>query len=275
MAIASVGFDGTVTEAQWSVHQMRVSETAYRHGIWSGGTVTVGVGTRAVSVSIVDGIAAGVRFLSDAAETVLLTANASSNRRQDYVVAEVNWTTNTTTIKALAGVAATNPTPPALTQSAGALWQVPLARVTVPAGATAIPPGNITEAKPLRRQTRIFRGDIVSLAAGVAGARIVSTLSIDDPGWPYRLDVTAALRMAASPGQAAEMYVRDEAGATICGGISPVLSGRAPVTAADISGVYTGVQRLTLHISALEAGAGGVENMLSYTNTFTARQIPA
>jgi hypothetical protein len=91
-------------------------------------------------------IVRGHAYFSNATETIAITA-AAANPRIDIVVLELNPTANTTILKMVNGTAAAVPVAPTLTQTTDGLFQLALASVTVPANATTIAAGNVTDVR--------------------------------------------------------------------------------------------------------------------------------
>lgn len=73
-----------------------------------------------------------------AAETVTVAAADATNPRIDRVAVRLDYSARTCAIVYLQGTAATTPSPPALTQTAGVTWEHPLAQIFLPANATQI-----------------------------------------------------------------------------------------------------------------------------------------
>lgn len=95
-------------------------------------------------------IAAGFAFVrghvvdSTSSETRTLAAS-EANPRIDRVVLRLDPTANTINIVVLKGTAATSPVAPALTQTTTGIYDVPLARIAVPANALNIVTADITD----------------------------------------------------------------------------------------------------------------------------------
>lgn len=76
-------------------------------------------------------------FESDAEETMSIAAANSTNPRIDYIIARCDWALGNIRLAVLQGEPSVSPEAPALTQNT-ARWEMPLARVTVPANAVTI-----------------------------------------------------------------------------------------------------------------------------------------
>ncbi len=83
-------------------------------------------------------------FKSDAEETLAIAAADASNPRIDRVVVRLDRVNNTIDLVVLTGTAAASPSAPTLTQNSS-VWEIPLAQVSVSAGATIITAGNVTD----------------------------------------------------------------------------------------------------------------------------------
>jgi hypothetical protein len=285
VAMTVRGFDSPAlqfNETSWAEYQKRSNGMGNVHGVWSGGAVTPGTG-RTVDVAIIDGVLPGVWFVTDAATTaVAIAANAGTNRRIDYIVAEGDWTANTVTLKAVTGVAATAPTAPALTQNAGALWQMPLARVTVQGNATTIAAADVEPAAPKRLtfDRYVLAPNIDTMRGSATSWNSLGSLTVLDPGRPYRLQVSASVRFAKTE-TGGYMRVRaiDSDSAAVYGdGVSTFLgAGKAPaVISAQTSAVLSGTRRIRLEMLPAEVGAGEQLQVLdSQSNHFTVLVLPA
>ena len=86
----------------------------------------------------------GTLYWNDSALTLAIATNASGNPRIDTVVLRKSWVGQTVRAVVLAGTPAASPTPPALTQSAGVTWEIPIADVRVANGAVSITNSNVT-----------------------------------------------------------------------------------------------------------------------------------
>lgn len=97
--------------------------------------VSVGVGTALVHGSF---------YKNDATVNVAIDANSSGNPRIDTIILEKSWITQTVRIGILKGTPAGSPVAPTLTQTAGSLWQIPLADIAVADSFTTITSSDIT-----------------------------------------------------------------------------------------------------------------------------------
>ncbi len=110
--------------------------------------VTADGSTLAVTVATGDAFVEGFFYRNDAALSLdIATANAL-NSRIDTVVVRLDRVANTVRLAVVTGTAAASPTPPALSQT-DALFELPLANVTVPAAAGVIVAGNVTDRRVL------------------------------------------------------------------------------------------------------------------------------
>lgn len=97
-----------------------------------------------IGAAIVD----GTTYINDAAITIPVAANASGNPRIDTVVLRKSFGIQEVRSAILAGTPAATPAPPALTQSAGVTWEIPIADIQVANGAVSITTANITPRTP-------------------------------------------------------------------------------------------------------------------------------
>lgn len=131
MAQTSWGFDGTITELQWSTMAGLLGNGYVAKG--NGDCVVTAVpGARSVSVAAGSLYGDGVVTVLDAAETVAMTTPVNG---QWYVIAlRRTWATNTTALVAIAGATTTTTTPtaapssfPTLNSQPGVLTDQPIA----------------------------------------------------------------------------------------------------------------------------------------------------
>jgi hypothetical protein len=109
-----------------------------------------GTGTRAVKIRANRyAVVRGTQYDSGTSDITMssLAANSSGQPRIDRIVLRLNRTDYTITETAITGTPAASPSAPALTQDTGStgFFDIPLARVAVANGATAITSGNVTE----------------------------------------------------------------------------------------------------------------------------------
>lgn len=287
--MVTVGFQGTVDESAWSNYMWRANEIAFRHGVWSGGDVSVGVGTRAVDISPIDCIIAGIWHTTTAVTTLTIGANtdAQSRARIDLIVAEANWTLKNVTLKPLPGTPATNPVPVNPTQTVGGLWQMPLARVRVPAGATGILTANTEPCKPLPRKPIVYRlnPQIETVSGGATNWRGLGVIDLVDPGWSYRVDLGASVRFNATETSGyMRIRVASVDGASVYGeGVSASTKavaagvGKAPaVIGGQITSALNGTRRFQLETFPAEYSASEQIQVLDHpSNHYTLVLRPA
>lgn len=153
MTIAAWPFEtDDTTEVQFA----RLMDALQESGVVTGLTVTAGAG---LSVNIADGaiLIQGLYVqVSSGPENRTLAAANATNPRKDYLVVKRNYTTNTATLEVKTGTPTSGGgTLPALQQD-DAIWEHPIAVITVPAAATSLVAGNISE-----RRATISRGWLV------------------------------------------------------------------------------------------------------------------
>lgn len=87
----------------------------------------------------------GIAYLNDDTETLSIAANASGNARIDTIILQADYALQTVRLEVLTGTPAASPVAPSLTQSAGVLWEIPIANIAVANGFTTITNSNITQ----------------------------------------------------------------------------------------------------------------------------------
>lgn len=266
MALTYKGFSTSqMDEEDWALYMGRLGELSNQHGIVSGGSVSAGGGTREVSVSALAGILPGLLVDTSGAEIVSgFAANGSGFvNRIDTLVIRGTWgSTRTAAFAIVQGSSAT--TAPALTQTAGALWEMPLADVTVRPGVTTFLGGDIKARKPTRRR------DIPYLLSpsgqelpGAGSQQTLATQAIPDPGWPYYVEVNGMLHVVGDSG-----YTRVDVyqGATGIGfGASSNTSegAKSSVPVVGASATLTGPQTVTVKARVMDAGSGADTTVLA------------
>lgn len=102
-------------------------------------------GSANVDVKIGSALIQGKIYENTAAVTLTVAANASGNPRIDTLVLRVDYVAQTIRAVLKQGTPAGSPTPPALTQSAGVTWEIPLANIAVANGFSTIAQADITD----------------------------------------------------------------------------------------------------------------------------------
>jgi len=130
---ASVGFDGSINEAQYAV-----AAAPLNRGHVEGCAATAGAGTR--EVTIASGVVralGGYHTVSGA--TVTLAENTSGQVRYDRIVLRIDYSSNDAALTVITGTPGGSD--PEMTQTAGTTWDVSLAVVRVASGAGALSDG--------------------------------------------------------------------------------------------------------------------------------------
>lgn len=134
MSITSVGYAGTVGDAQWAEMMPRLGAT-YSVNNYTSFRVTAAAGTRTVQVAAGSASGWGVYATSDSAQPLTL-ASVPSGTRWDMIVLRRNWATKETTIAVVQGGSAK--ALPGRNVTPGTLDDQPLALVRLAAGSTSI-----------------------------------------------------------------------------------------------------------------------------------------
>lgn len=147
----ALGDAGAYSAAQWQqmyAHMIGVGAEQANRGVIRGvlEELEVVANSPADTTVIVEpgsALVKGIFFLNDADKSVAISSNASGSTRQDIIVLEADYTAQTVRIDVVQGTPGAGV--PALTQSAGSIWQIPLAILTLASGFTTIPQSLITD----------------------------------------------------------------------------------------------------------------------------------
>lgn len=131
----------------------------------------------------------GREYSNDSAVSFTISANASGNPRIDLVVLRADWVAQTIRLVVKEGTPAGSPAVPTLTQSAGTLWEIPLAQIAVASGFSSITTANITDRREFANLI-----DFLQLKIAIAGRL---TLTSNTP--VTTSDVTAATTLYYTP----------------------------------------------------------------------------
>lgn len=199
MAINAYGVVGTIDDSHWSKLLLQLANGRDGQSHNGGFTPTVATGTRKVSIDSGAAAIAGVWSLAtnDVTYSVTHDSNTGTQSRIDVVVLTVDWTAATAAYNAntgsestkasaaraagsyldiVKGQPANTPSVPQLTQTAGTLWQMPLARVLVRPGVGQFLTSDLTDARPYTPE-KVCSGTIVLSDGGTAP----KTLSVAFP----------------------------------------------------------------------------------------------
>lgn len=78
-------------------------------------------------------------------QAIAVAAADPTNPRIDLIVLRLSWAANSIVIAAVTGTPAATPAAPALTQTDGTTWEIPLAQVLVDAAAVTIAAAKVTD----------------------------------------------------------------------------------------------------------------------------------
>lgn len=146
MTIAAYPFHNQdVTQTQYSLLMREFQDSGVVGGA-SGPGFTVSTDGSGMDVQVQQGFAIlrGHAVDSNAVESVLLDPSSSSPRI-DRLVLRLDPGNARISLEVLKGTPGSNPTPTEVTQTAVGIFEIPLADITVPAGAVNIVSGNITD----------------------------------------------------------------------------------------------------------------------------------
>jgi hypothetical protein len=142
---------------------------------------------KSVDVSTGAALPRGRFYRNDAALTLSLDENTSGDPRIDRVALRIDYASQTVRVAVLKGTPASSPAAPALTQTAGVTWDVPLAQVYLAHNYSTVTASDITDE---RRFTGLPNRVMVALANG-SGSDL-------DAGAVVVLDTSAAEQFTTS-----------------------------------------------------------------------------
>lgn len=94
--------------------------------------------TTSVDVLIGAALVQGIAYFNTATKALTPAANASGNPRIDTVILRADYALQTVRLAILQGTPAGSPSAPSLTQSAGVMWEIPIADLALANGFTSI-----------------------------------------------------------------------------------------------------------------------------------------
>lgn len=154
MTFTSVGFDGTVSEGDWSRIFSAAGSVPGNSGVMSGFTAQPGSATRGVVLNGPGTVyAPGVRSDMDIDTALVVDAVTGSSVRRDMIVAQFDWATNNVGLVAIKGTASTLP---ALTTVPGVKWQEPICSVIVRPNVGIISSADITDQRRMSNGSNAF-----------------------------------------------------------------------------------------------------------------------
>lgn len=215
------GTSGTpVLEDQWSIMARQWAANGVIGGVPNDTTLQVYANASGRTVFVRSG-RAGVRghyYTSTAEEPLSITANSSGNPRIDRVILKLDPAANSVVLAIKQGTPAGVPSAPTLTQTDTGVYEVSLAQVLVPNGATSIAAGNVTD-------ERVFSIPPTTLASSnrrpISPAQFQTIVESDTGAWKMwngstwvdSADLTA--RAAAAAAQASANAAQTTANAAL------------------------------------------------------------
>lgn len=137
--------DGTTTYTQTQLfdwlRRTFVGRSPTTEGVLAGYANELAVSGTSTPVSVATGAAFvyGVPYENSTSTTVAIPTPSAGTSRYDRIVLRASWSAQTVRITRIAGTESASPTIPALTQTVGTTWDIPLATVLVnAAGAISV-----------------------------------------------------------------------------------------------------------------------------------------
>lgn len=135
-------------------------------------------------------IVQGAWYYNSADVNITIQANGSGNPRIDLIILQVDYVAQTVRYSTLQGTPAVSPAIPNLTQSAGTLWQIPLAQIAVASGFATIASTDIIDRREYANAPDSVFVEVINQAASVLnkGAVVIHTTS--PTGMPMAVTTT-------------------------------------------------------------------------------------
>jgi len=171
MAITSAGYTGTVDQVDFAEMLQGVAD----HGVvgeWNDSSLSASkvTGQRTMLVQPGSVWVPGVLSKLTVATNATAAAALSGTTRIDLLVAKFNWSTGLTTFEMKAGTAGSG-VPPAVTQTPGVLWEVPLRQGTLTtASPTEYVSASVTERRYWIQQGKYVLSNATQLPPAKIGA---------------------------------------------------------------------------------------------------------
>jgi hypothetical protein len=167
-----------MAQSSWPFENIDTDETQFsqwaRHigeGVATGidGELEVTADSSGMNVAVERGEAMvrGHYYKSTSVEALTIPLADLSNPRIDAVVLELDPVANTTLLKVVAGAPDPSPENPALTQTVGGVYQLPLAWVSVGAAVALIAPGDVIDARAFIDDVDISVADVNGLQSAL------------------------------------------------------------------------------------------------------------
>ena len=132
------------TESQYSQLFNELQDTGVAGGLVPSTTLGINPGT-GMSFTLIPGFALVRGFAYENTENLTLTCDPSTSQpRIDTVILRLDPSANSIVAAIKKGTPDASPVPPALTQVPGAVWEMPLYDILLPANSTAIDYNNVT-----------------------------------------------------------------------------------------------------------------------------------
>lgn len=222
-----------------------------------------------VEVSTGAALVQGIWYYNDTASAVSISANASGSTRIDVIVLEAVYASQTVRISKVQGTPGGGV--PSLTQTPGAVWQIPLAYVTAANGFVTLAQSTITD---LREYANLPPQVAVPVTNDSASVLEIGAVTIWDSGGGADVNTTTTNAATSVAGVIERRTLAGGTGRIIVSGVFPVTVNAATAigdllvtsTTAGRATPITANQRnyVVPFARALTAASGAGERVLAY-----------
>lgn len=209
----------------------------------------------------------GIFYLNDADKILNIASNASGSTRIDVVILEADYTAQTVRLDVVQGTPGAGL--PSLTQSAGTIWQIPLAYLTLASGFTSIAASAITD---FRHYANIPDAVGIPVLNASGGALEMGTLVyLFAGGNPPQVAASSTEGQRNILGVIESRVLNGAVGRVITQGIFPVMCDELVAAGALLEASTTAGQAQKeidggVFARVLQANTGGGTRALSYIN---------
>lgn len=202
-----------VNEAQWAEMSKHWLRTGVLRDFLNELEVTADASGMEVSINSGGAYVEGYFFKSTAEEPVAIAGADPTNDRIDRVVVHLDPTSNEIDFAVLTGTPAGVPNAPALSQSAGGIWEISLAQVLVDSGVSSIAADKVTDergwAQAITDAASEYDEGSGNLTTTATSAQLVAdtVIELNTSGGDVKVDFNGIVAHQAS-GQSVTVFVR-------------------------------------------------------------------